>query len=183
MGGRRGKMVSVKTKRDAIREIEVLIARITTRMAAEDDAEQQWLTAHCSPEAARHIPRLSVHALHLLDAIPGEDAEESINIIGLSQATGVPKGTVSKTVTRLVNAGLVTRHKIPGNRKEVHLRATRTGAEIQRAHQSLHAESADSLRAFLARYTPDDLAVLIRILSDLDRMPREGVRFRPDLLD
>jgi DNA-binding MarR family transcriptional regulator len=176
-------MVSVTTKHDAIREIEDLLARIATRMTAEDGAEQQWLADHCSPEAARHLPRLSVHALHLLDAIPPVGSGDSVNIVGLSQATGVPKGTVSKTVSRLAGAGLVARHRIPGNRKEVHLRATETGTEIQRSHQGLHAETGDAVRAFLARYTAADLSVVTRVLSDLSRMPREGVTFRPDLLD
>ena len=109
-------MVSVKTQRDAIEEIETLLGQIATRMTAEDGAEQQWLSDRCSPEAARHVRRLSVHALHLLDAIPG--GEDSVNIVGLARRTGIPKGTVSKTVGRLVNAGLVERHRIPGNRKE-----------------------------------------------------------------
>lgn len=182
-------MVSVGTKRDAIEEIETLIGRVTSRMAVEDDAEQRWLADHCSPEAARKLPALSVHALHLLDEIPPEAPEaaggvaRSVNIVGLAQATGVPKGTVSKTVRRLVAAGLVARHRLPDNRKEVHLRLTPLGAEIQRAHQGLHEETGEAMRAFLARYTPTDLAVITRVLGDLARMPREGVHFRPDLLD
>ena len=177
-------MVSVKTKHQAIGEIEELIARVATRMTAEDGAEQEYLAAHCaSPEAARHVARLSVHALHLLDAIPPAGSVESVNIVGLSEATGIPKGTVSKTVARLAGAGLVARHRVPGNRKEVHLRATGTGSEIQRSHRGLHAEQTEAVRAFLARYSAADLGVVIRVLDDLVRMPREGVTFRPDLLD
>ena len=200
-------MVSVGTKRDAIEEIETLIGRVTARMAVEDDAEQRWLADHCSPEAARRLPALSVHALHMLDEIPPESPEDaavadgaaaagdagaavevggaarSVNIVGLAQATGVPKGTVSKTVSRLVAAGLVARHRLPDNRKEVHLRLTPLGAEIRRAHRGLHEQTTEAMHAFLARYTIDDLAVMARVLDDLSRMPREGVRFRPDLLD
>ena len=188
-------MVSVGTKSDAIGEIETLIGRVTARMAIEDDAEQRWLADHCSPEAARKLPALSVHALHLLDEIPPEnpadadtageagEAARSVNIVGLAQATGVPKGTVSKTVSRLVTAGLVARHRLPGNRKEVHLRLTPLGAEIRRAHRGLHEQTTDAMHAFFARYTVADLAVITRVLDDLSRMPREGVHFRPDLLD
>lgn len=39
------------------------------------------------------------------------------------------------------------------------------------------------LEAFLDRYSAADLAVIARVLEDLNRMPREGPRFRPDLLD
>lgn len=173
-------MVSVKTKNEAIGEIEALIAQVTGRFAAEDDAEQQWLVDQCGPEAARLVARMSVHALHLLDAIP---AEGSINIVGLSRTTGVPKGTVSKTVRRLLADGLVSRHRLPDNRKEVHLRLTATGTEIRRAHKSLHEQMGSGLREFLERYNDAELAVIARALGDLARMPREGLRFRPDLLE
>lgn len=173
-------MVSVETKNDAIRRIEDLIAQVTGRFATEDDAEQKWLADQCSPEAAEVIARMSVQALHLLDAIP---VDGSVNIVDLSRATGVPKGTVSKTARRLVTDGLVARHRLPDNRKEVHLRLTATGAEVQRAHQGLHEEMGNGLRAFFHRYDADELAIVVRILNDLNRMPREGIRFRPDLLD
>lgn len=173
-------MVSVTTKSDAIRHIEELIVQVTNRFAAEDDAEQRWLVDQCSPEAAGVVPRVSVAALHLLDAIP---AEGSVNIVGLSRATGVPKGTVSKVVRRLVTEGAVARHRLPDNRKEVHLRLTALGAEIQRAHRSLHEQMGHGLHAFLDRYSAAELAVVTRVLDDLRRMPREGLTFRPDLLD
>ncbi|MGH3097264.1 MAG: MarR family transcriptional regulator [Streptosporangiales bacterium] len=170
----------MQTKGEAIGEIEALVAQVTARFAAEDDAEQQWLVDQCGPEAAGVVSRMSVHALHLLDAVP---VEGSVNIVGLSRATGVPKGTVSKTVRRLIADGAVTRHRLPDNRKEVHLRLTATGAEIRRAHQSLHEEMGHGLHAFLERYEDAELAVIARVLGDLTRMPREGLRFRPDLLD
>jgi hypothetical protein len=69
----------------------------------------------------------------------------------------------------------------PGGLAPVYSR--RPGTEIQRSHQGLHAGTADAIRAFLARYTAADLSVLTRVLADLSRMPREGVTFRPDLLD
>ncbi|MGH3495083.1 MAG: MarR family transcriptional regulator [Sciscionella sp.] len=149
-------------------------------LSAEYDAEQQWLVEQCPPEAAPLVCRLSVHAPHLLDAIP---VEGSINIVGLLQATGMPKGTVSKTVRRLAADGLVTRHRLPDNRKEVHLRVTSASADIQHAHQSLHEQMGQGIVAFLNRYSKAELAVITRVLADLQRMPREGLRFRPDLLD
>lgn len=173
-------MVSVQTKSEAIGQIETLIAQVTGRFAAEDDAEQQWLVGQCGPEAAAVVSRMSVHALHLLGAIP---VEGSVNVVGLSRATGVPKGTVSKTVRRFIADGLVARHQLPDNRKEVHLRLTPTGEEIRRAHESLHEQMGHGLRAFLERYGDEELTVIASVLHDLARMPREGLRFRPDLLD
>lgn len=170
----------MKTKRRAVERIEELIAQVTARFAAEDDAEQEWLAGQCSAGTAEVVARLSVHALHLLDEIPEDD---SVNIVGLSESTGVPKGTVSKTVRRLVTDGLVSRHRLPDNRKEVHLRLTPAGAEVQRAHQSLHEQMGAGVQAFLDRYSDAELAVVIRVLSDLNRVPRDGLRFRPDLLE
>jgi DNA-binding MarR family transcriptional regulator len=65
--------------------------------------------------AVRSLPTLS---LHLLAAI----AEEPVSVVGLASRTGQLKGTVSKHVQRLVEAGLVVRVPIPGNRKEIELR-------------------------------------------------------------
>lgn len=173
----------MKTKQETISRIEELVGQVTARFGAEDEAERQWLLDQCSPAASRVIEGLSVLALHLIEEIPGEDSESSINVVGLSRATGVPKGTVSKTIKRLVCDGVVARHGLPENRKEVHLRLTRIGEEIRRAHRSLHEQMGSGLEAFLRRYTAADLAVVTRVLDDLARMPRDGLRFRPDLLD
>ncbi|MGH3447374.1 MAG: MarR family winged helix-turn-helix transcriptional regulator [Nocardioidaceae bacterium] len=172
------------TKADTIEQIERLVQQLAARFGEEDEAEQQWLVDQCSPDAARVIATMSVQALHLVDAIPAyDDADASVNIVGLSRATGVPKGTVSKTAQRLASDGVVARHRLPDNRKEVHLRLTKTGTEIQRTHRSLHEQMGSGLSTFFSRYTAADLRVITRVLDDLLRMPREGLRFRPDLLD
>lgn len=176
-------MVSMTTKSDSIARIEELLAGVTARFAEEDPQEQEWLQSQCSPAAQRALDELSVAALHLLEQLPGPNSAESVNIVGLSEATGVPKGTVSKTVQRLEATGTVSRHRLPGNRKEVHLRLTETGAEIQSAHRGLHEQMGSSVSKFLSRYSAADLEVLGRVLSDLLAMPREGLRFRPDLLN
>lgn len=177
-------MVSVKTNADRIERIEELIGRLSARFADEDEGEQQWMAEQCSPEARRVLAGLSVQSLHLLDAIPADDGTgASVNIVGLSRATGVPKGTVSKIVQRLAAGGVVARHRRPDNRKEVHLRLTELGAEIQRAHRGLHEQMGSGLAEFMGRYSAADLEVVMRVLDDLLRMPRDGLRFRPDLLD
>jgi len=181
-GSASDKMVSMKTTSESIARIEELLAAITARFADEDPQEQEWLRSQCSPAAQRALDELSVAGLHLLDQIPGPGSAETVNIVGLSQISGVPKGTVSKTVQRLESAGTVSRHRLPGNRKEVHLRLTEVGVEIQRAHRGLHEQMGSSLSAFLGRYSDADLEVLTRVLGDLLAMPREGLRFRPDLL-
>lgn len=175
----------METKRELIASITDLTARLIQRFAQEDADEQAHMRALCSPDAQRALEKTSVEALHLLDVIPAESDHDrpSVNIVGLSQTTGVPKGTVSKRIQRLAEIGVVTRHRIPGNRKEVHLRLTPVGEEIRAAHRSLHEQMGAVPEDFLDRYSAHELRVLTRVLDDLLRMPREGVRFRPDLLD
>ena len=179
-----GKMVSMKTKADVVEHIEGVLEQLSARFAADDEAEQQWMAEQCSPAARRVLARTSVQALHLLDQVPADDGTgASVNVVGLARATGIPKGTVSKTVRRLAESGALERYQRPDNRKEVHLRLTPVGLELQRAHRSLHEQMGMGLAAFLTRYTAAELAVITRVLDDLLRMPREGLRFRPDLLD
>lgn len=174
-------MVFVETKTEMITSIADLAGKLVTRFAEEDADEHAHMRRLCSPEAQRVLEQMSVEMLHLLDEIPtGAEETGSVNVVGLSEATGVPKGTVSKRLQRLTAAGLVTRHRIPGNRKEVHLRLTEVGEEIRAAHRSLHAEMGNVLEEFLARYSSEELNVLHRVLGDLLRTPRDGVRFRPD---
>lgn len=177
-------MVSVETKAELIERISGLADQVAARFEEEDPDERQHMLDRCSPRARKALHTLGVPSLHLLDAIPaaGEDGG-SVNVVGLARAVGLPKGTVSKTVQRLADAGVVTRHRLPGNRKEVHLRLTSLGQEIQTAHRSLHEEMGGTFATFLGRYTKAELGVLLRMLDDLARMPRDGVRFRPDLLD
>lgn len=174
----------MKTKQDAIQQIGELIDQLTVRFSEEDVDEQAWMRDQCSPAAQRVLATISVQALHVLARIPADDGSgESVNIVGLADATGVPKGTVSKIVQRLVDGGAVDRYRREGNRKEVHLRLTAVGQEIQRAHRSLHEQMGDGLATLLVRYSESDLDVIQRVLNDLVRVPREGLRFRPDLLD
>lgn len=174
----------METKYELIASIADVAARLAARFAEEDADEQTHLRQLCSPEAQRILATMSVQELHLLDAVVADgEGARSRNIVALARATGAPKGTVSKRIQRLTEAGAVARYQLPGNRKEVHLRLTPVGEEIQAAHRSLHEEMGDVLDEFLARYSPDELRILTRVLNDLLLMPRDGVRFRPDLLD
>lgn len=174
----------METKLEAIERIEDLIGLVTAKFGEEDAGEQKWMSDLCSPAAQRILAGLSVQSLHLLDAVPADDGTDaSVNIVGLARVTGVPKGTVSKAVQRFVDQGAVVRHQRSDNRKEVHLRLTPVGEEIQRAHRSLHKQMGAGLSEFMDRYTASELSVITRVLDDLLRMPRDGLRFRPDLLD
>lgn len=125
-----------------------------------------------------------MQSLHLLEWIPAaSDGGSEVNVSGLSLAAGIPKGTASKLLQRMASSGVVHRYRKEGNRKEVLLRLTEIGEEIQDAHRSLHREMGAVAEGFLSRYTRDELQVISRVLGDLVRMPSDGLRYRPDLLD
>lgn len=63
------------------------------------------------------------------------------------------------------------------------MQLTDIGQEIHAAHRDLHQQMGAVPDEFLERYSLEELKVITRVLNDLVRMPREGVRFRPDLLD
>lgn len=169
-------MVSVKTKSALIGDINALIRVVGDRLdTAEGDAEREFLTAH-TPErlhaAVRELPTLSMHLLAHLDDGP-------VSLVGLAARSGNLKGTVSKHVQRLVDAGLVRRSPVPGNRKEIQLDLTADGRTVTAAHRRLHVEMERGLHDFLARYSNAELAVAEKILRDLAASEKVGFAFVP----
>jgi DNA-binding MarR family transcriptional regulator len=86
---------------------------------------------------------------------------------------------VSKHVQRLVDAGLVTRSPVPGNRKELQLSPTADGEVLIAVHQRMHDEMDAGRHDFLSRYTAAELSVLAKVLQDLLVADRAGVRLIP----
>ncbi len=83
---------------------------------------------------------------------------------------------MSKYVQRLVDAGLVERTPVPGNRKEIRLRLTADGRVLERVHGQMHDEMRDGLRDFLVRYSADELQTVTKVLDDLLQADRLGIR-------
>ena len=155
-------MVSVATKADVVSRIESLLVALAE---ADDgrDAERDYLVASCPDRLESTIRQMPTVAIHVLAAI----GEGEANVVGLASRTGRLKGTVSKHVQRLVEAGLVHRGPVPGNRKEVRLTLTDDGAILERVHRRMHAEKSAGLREFLTRYSDSDLQTLATVLDDL----------------
>lgn len=168
-------MVSVKTKSGLVEGITALIREVGDKFDDEDedgDAVRDFVAARCPArlaEAARSLPKLS---LHLLDEI----AEEPVSVVGLAAKSGQLKGTVSKHVQRLVEAGLVIRTPVPGNRKEIQLRPSADGELVAAAHHALHEEMNRGWQEFLMRYSANDLQVLTKVLRDITTARKVGVR-------
>jgi DNA-binding MarR family transcriptional regulator len=170
-------MVSVKTKSSLIAEINDLVGAVGDKFDADEDgdAERDFIAQRCPPQldtAVRSLPTLS---MHLLAGV----ADGPVSLVGLASRSGQLKGTVSKHVQRLVEAGLVVRSAIPGNRKEIELNLTPDGELVADAHRQLHEEMAAGLRDVLMRYPNAELEVLVKVLRDLMAATKVGVRIRP----
>lgn len=169
-------MVSMKTKTEAVGAISDLIAALSDKFETDGDAERDYMAQHCPDHlkaAARDIPTLAVHLLARI-------ADGAVNIVGLAAQSGQLKGTVSKHVQRLVDAGLVERSPVPGNRKEIRLSLTGDGRTVARVHRRMHDEMEDGLREFLLRYTAAELATVTKVLGDLMATEKLGVRLISD---
>ena len=169
-------MVSVKTKSALIAEIGALVGAVGDKFDNDEaDAERDYLAEHCPPRlerTARELPTLSLHLLAVL-------ADGPISVVGLAARADQLKGTVSKHVQRLVDAGLVTRSPVPGNRKELQLTPTADGELVIEVHQRMHHEMDAGRHDFLSRYTAAELSVLEKMLQDLLAAGRDGVRLVP----
>ncbi|WKG02670.1 MarR family winged helix-turn-helix transcriptional regulator [Mycolicibacterium sp. HK-90] len=164
----------MKTKLELVDAINGLMATVGDRLGndGEGDAERDFMADGC-PERLRHVVRtLPTSSLHLL----AEIAEGPVSVVGLAARSGRLKGTVSKHVQRLVEADLVIRKPVPGNRKEIELELSPDGQLVAGVHRKLHDEMDRGTRDFLLRYTSADLQVLVKVLGDLARAHKDGVR-------
>lgn len=167
-------MVSMKTKSGLIDAINDLIGAVGEKFDADEDGdpERDFVSQRCPKRlegAVRGLPALSMHLLAAIEDGP-------LSLVGLAVRSGQLKGTVSKHVQRLVEAGLVVRTPVPGNRKEIQLALTADGALVSAAHRDMHDEMALGMREFLQRYSNADLEVLEKVLRDLLAARKEGVR-------
>jgi DNA-binding MarR family transcriptional regulator len=167
-------MVSMKTKSALIADIDELVGVVGDRFDADEDgdAERDFMAERCPKRLEHAVRSLPTLSMHLLAAI----ADGPVSVVGLAARSGQLKGTVSKHVQRLVDAGLVARTPIPGNRKEIELSPTADGELLIDAHRRLHEEMAHGLHDFLRRYTGAELHVLAKVLRDLLTARKVGVR-------
>jgi DNA-binding MarR family transcriptional regulator len=170
-------MVSVKTKSALITELDGLMGAVGDMFEPDEDgdAERDYMAARCPKRLESAIRTLPTLGMHLLDGI----AAGPLSVVALADRSGQLKGTVSKHVQRLVDAGLVLRSPIPGNRKELSLSLTEDGAVVVNAHRSLHDEMSRGMADFLKRYTAGELTLLVRVLTDLLASEKVGVRLKP----
>jgi DNA-binding MarR family transcriptional regulator len=171
-------MVSMKTKSALIADINRLVGAIGDKFdmevggAQDGDAQRDFMVARCPARLESTVRSLPSLSMHLLASV----AEGPVSVVGLAARSDQLKGTVSKHVQRLVEAGLVVRTPIPGNRKEVELVLTDDGELVCDAHRRLHDEMDLGMHDFLQAYVNADLLVIERVLRDLLSARRDGVK-------
>lgn len=149
-------------------EIKKLLSEATTRQALEVDEEKRWLMQKCPNfEFSEIVQELTVIALHVLDAI---GRFQPVNSITISKETGIPKGTVSKTIKKLTSKNLIRKVPLPNNKKEVTFYITPLGKEIFDLHDDLHRQFESSITLFLKKYDVQELQFLIRFLKDFEEI-------------
>ncbi|MCV7254147.1 MarR family transcriptional regulator [Mycolicibacterium fluoranthenivorans] len=167
----------MKTKAALVDAINALIGAVGDKFDTDEDGdpERDFIAARCPKRLEGTVRALPTLSMHLLAAI----ADGPLSLVGLAARSGQLKGTVSKHVQRLVEAGLVERTPVPGNRKEIALGLTADGELVTAAHGELHDEMDRGMREFLQRYSNADLQVLETVLRDLLAARKEGVRIVP----
>ncbi|MDV3129430.1 MarR family transcriptional regulator [Mycobacterium sp. 21AC1] len=164
----------MKTKMALVGDITELIGVVGDKFDDDEDgdAERDFLLQRCPDRLAADVRSLPTLSMHLLAAI----ADGPVSVVGLAARSGQLKGTVSKHVQRLVEAGLVTRTPRPQNRKEIELTLSADGELVVELHQQLHDEMNLGFRDFLMRYSTAELHVLSKVLRDLAAARKVGVR-------
>ncbi|OEH86462.1 hypothetical protein BHU72_13245 [Desulfuribacillus stibiiarsenatis] len=145
-------------------QIKKLFSDVSTQQALEVNQEKQWLLQNCAnSEISAIVPELTVIALHVLDAI---GRLQPVNSITIAKETAVPKGTVSKTIKKLISKDLIIKIPLPNNKKETNFYLTPRGKEIFDLHNLLHRKFETAVAMFLMKYDAHELQFLIRFLKD-----------------
>ncbi|MFT9078618.1 MarR family transcriptional regulator [Ethanoligenens sp.] len=156
---------SIRPSADVLIEtIRQQFLSVSNRHAAEVDRETQILLQNCrQPDMAKVIQELTVISIHILNAI-GE--LEPVNSAKIARQTGIPKGTVSKNIRKLLLKQLILKEHVPGNKKESVFHLTTLGRDLSALHIEMHRRMDDEMTAFLSQYSLNDLQVLAKILKD-----------------
>ena len=145
-------------------EIKKLFSEASTRKTLQADEVKQWMVQNCSNSTTLGIIKeMTVISLHVLDAI---GRLQPVNSITISKETGIPKGTVSKTIKKLASKNLIIKVPLPNNKKEVTFYVTPLGKEIFDLHSVLHLQFESWVTKFLENYEVQELQFLMRILKD-----------------
>ena len=75
------------------------------------------------------------------------------------------QGMLSRYITKLLKANLLTKVTLPDNKKAYNLRITATGAILADLHDQLHVKERKLYAAALAQFSEADLATVLAVLK------------------
>jgi DNA-binding MarR family transcriptional regulator len=148
-----------------IGQILRLLSRLSGTLGPQSGELEKWLTAnHQDRKIAVTLLNLTVIDSQVINAI---GAIGPVNGITISRNFGIPKGSVSKSIVRLVSRKIVVKEHKPGNKKEYLLSLTESGKKLHLVHKAFDGAMERGFARFLQRYRNDELAFVVRLLEDV----------------
>ena len=122
-----------------------------------------------------HTPSLSfgtgvlMHTkeIHTIQAV---GKHSGTNVTKLAEHTGVTKGAVSQTISKLVRKGLVRKTHLPGNDKEVVLELTNLGRIGFQNHEKFHMDTLNIAREYYGDQLKSRLERINLAVDDIHKM-------------
>jgi len=147
-----------------IGEVLASMGKVADRMEPDGAETRRWMVANSGSRKVAAILKESPFVmLRVLDAI---GRKGPVNGITIAREFRVPKGTVSKTTRRLIDAGLAVSDRKPNNRKEILFTLTALGKAVFQVHAAFDRQMERGLVSFLRRYDASRLRILADILRD-----------------
>ncbi len=111
------------------------------------------------------IGMIEAHTLTYIEEHPG------VTVNGLTEVWNKTKGTISLMVTRLEEAGFLTKERENGNQRTVHLYVTDAGRRLSLAHKKFDiADIADTTASLLKELTPAELDTFYKVIRVYTRL-------------
>lgn len=149
-----------------IDRLSLLIAQLRHTPHNEQSTAKKWMQAHVTDDTLKAlIPKISVVAYHLLDALlhHGEMPGSAI-----ATELGVTRGAVTRAARTLKQLALITGTKHPDNQKNIYYQLTASGRQLAALHNTMREELYQQLAEHIqATYTPDEIELIIRFLADI----------------
>src|SRR5262249_37553846 len=148
-----------------IGEIMALLEQVSERWAPSAAETRSWMASQAhDPAVMERLYDTTLPAMQVINAI---GRLEPVNGVGLSRATRLPKGSISKITQRLVAQKLVRKKSVPNNKKEVRFQLTPLGRDLAELNRAFDQQMERGFVRFLQRYTSAEMEFVIRLLRDL----------------
>ncbi|MDR3709781.1 MAG: MarR family transcriptional regulator [Capsulimonadaceae bacterium] len=126
--------------------------------------DRAGLVRHGRSEVPCGVNLAETHCIDRIGSI------EYANVTKLAAALEMTRGAISKICKKLLCKGLIESFQREDNQKEIYFRLTEGGVRVFEEHEKSHAQAVREKMAMLGAYTPDELSIISRFLSDMNRL-------------